>query len=88
MATSTQTQVDSHPTLGAVSFTKYNCAVSKRKESEQFLDSLFDGFRLDSPRDVLYIKTRMSTRAPRVASILLPVQIYGFTPGERLEVSN
>ncbi|XP_052769010.1 membrane primary amine oxidase-like [Mya arenaria] len=50
MATSTQTQVDSHPTLGAVSFTKYNCAVSKRKESEQFLDSLFDGFRLDSPR--------------------------------------
>ncbi|WAR18480.1 AOC3-like protein [Mya arenaria] len=50
MATSTQTQVDSHPTLGAVSFTKYNCAVSKRKESEQFLDSLFDCFRLDSPR--------------------------------------
>ncbi|WAR18481.1 AOC3-like protein [Mya arenaria] len=42
MATSTQTQVDSHPTLGAVSFTN-----GKKANS---LDSVFDGFRLDSPR--------------------------------------
>ncbi|XP_052214665.1 amiloride-sensitive amine oxidase [copper-containing]-like [Dreissena polymorpha] len=46
MATATQTMVDAHPAMNAISFTKYNCAVTKHKESERFLNSLFDAFRM------------------------------------------
>ncbi|KAH3786917.1 hypothetical protein DPMN_165035 [Dreissena polymorpha] len=46
MASVTQTMVDAHPAMNANSFSKYNCAVTKRKESERFLNSIFDVNRM------------------------------------------
>lgn len=38
-----------HPLLKALSFTKYHCAVTKRKEEEPTLTSIYDVNRMDQP---------------------------------------
>jgi len=42
-----------HPLLGALSFTKYHCAVTKRKEEEQTLTNIYDVNRMDNPQQNL-----------------------------------
>lgn len=49
LSTAAQTATDEHPAMPALSFTKYHCTVTKRKESEQYLTSTSDVNRLDSP---------------------------------------
>jgi len=49
LATAAQTLTDEHPALPTLSFTKYHCAVTKRKEGEQYLSSTSDVNRLDAP---------------------------------------
>ncbi|XP_060580799.1 amiloride-sensitive amine oxidase [copper-containing]-like [Ruditapes philippinarum] len=49
IATAAQTLSDNHPAMPALSFTKYHCAITKRKEDEQYLDSSSDTHRLDKP---------------------------------------
>ena len=39
-----------HPTLAAASFSEYTCAVTRQKDAELFINSVYDGFRLDNPR--------------------------------------
>ncbi|XP_052271964.1 membrane primary amine oxidase-like [Dreissena polymorpha] len=50
MTSATQTMVDAHPAMNAISFSKYNCAVTKRKESEPYLNSLFDAHRMENTK--------------------------------------
>ncbi|XP_013383215.1 amiloride-sensitive amine oxidase [copper-containing] isoform X2 [Lingula anatina] len=40
---------DSHPAMGALSFTKYQCAVTKRKEDERFITGSYDQNRMANP---------------------------------------
>ncbi|KAL4224874.1 tryptamine:oxygen oxidoreductase (deaminating) [Mactra antiquata] len=49
LSTAAQTASDVHPAMPALSFTKYHCTVTKRKESEQYLTSTSDVNRLDKP---------------------------------------
>ncbi|WAR02695.1 AOC3-like protein [Mya arenaria] len=42
-----------HPLLKALSFTKYHCAVTKRKEEEPTLTSIYDVNRMDNPQAYL-----------------------------------
>lgn len=49
LTTAAQTLTDAHPALPALSFTKYHCSVTKRKEEEQALTSTSDVNRLDKP---------------------------------------
>ncbi|KAL4225168.1 hypothetical protein ACF0H5_015860 [Mactra antiquata] len=49
ISTASQTLTDAHPAMPALSFSKYHCAVTKRKESEQFMTSTTDTHRLNQP---------------------------------------
>lgn len=49
LSTAIQTHTDAFPALPGLSFTKYHCAVTKRKETEQYLTSTSDSHRYDSP---------------------------------------
>jgi Cu2+-containing amine oxidase len=53
ISTAAQTMSDNHPVMPALSFMKYHCAITKRKEDEQYLDSSSDTQRLDKPVDDL-----------------------------------
>ncbi|KAL3858668.1 hypothetical protein ACJMK2_008930 [Sinanodonta woodiana] len=50
MKTAAQTLTEAHPALSALSFTKYHCAVTKRKEDEQYLTSTYDINRMANPK--------------------------------------
>lgn len=56
ISTAAQIATDAHPAMPALSFTKYHCAVTKRKESEQYLTSTSDVNRLDKPIEDLESK--------------------------------
>ena len=49
LSTAAQTATDAHPAMPALSFTKYHCTVTKRKETEQTSTSSSDVNRLDKP---------------------------------------
>lgn len=49
LVTAAQTATDAHSAMPALSFTKYHCTVTKRKESEQYLTDTSDVNRLDKP---------------------------------------
>lgn len=49
LATASQILTNDNPAMPAVSFSKYHCTVTKRKESEQYLTSTSDSHRLDKP---------------------------------------
>ncbi|KAL3842687.1 hypothetical protein ACJMK2_020675 [Sinanodonta woodiana] len=48
--TAAQTLTEAHPAMKALSFTKYHCAVTKRKEEEQHLTSMHDINRILDPK--------------------------------------
>ncbi|KAK3596325.1 hypothetical protein CHS0354_004882 [Potamilus streckersoni] len=50
LKTAAQTLTEAHPAMRALSFTKYHCAVTKRKEDEQHLTSTYDINRLENPK--------------------------------------
>ncbi|KAL4225054.1 tryptamine:oxygen oxidoreductase (deaminating) [Mactra antiquata] len=52
LATGSQA-LKTHPLLNALSFTKYHCVVTKRKEEEQTLTSIYDVNRMDQPKSSL-----------------------------------
>jgi len=51
--TAVQTLKAPHPPLAAASFSEYTCAVTKQKDTELFINSVYDGFRLDNPKGPL-----------------------------------
>lgn len=52
LATDSQS-LKTHPLLKALSFTKYHCAVTKRKEEEQTLTSIYDVNRMENAQEYL-----------------------------------
>ncbi|KAL3854309.1 hypothetical protein ACJMK2_013583 [Sinanodonta woodiana] len=50
LATGAQSMSDEHPAMKALSFTKYHITVTKRKEEEMYLSSIYDINRMDGPK--------------------------------------
>ncbi|KAL3842685.1 hypothetical protein ACJMK2_020673 [Sinanodonta woodiana] len=53
LSTAAQSLPEVHPAMKALSFTKYHVTVTKRKEEEQFLSSIYDINRMDNPKGYL-----------------------------------
>ncbi|KAK3581494.1 hypothetical protein CHS0354_031829 [Potamilus streckersoni] len=56
LATGAQTLPEAHPAMKALSFSKYHISVTKRKEEESFLSSIYDINRLDDPKGYFDLK--------------------------------
>ncbi|KAL3842684.1 hypothetical protein ACJMK2_020672 [Sinanodonta woodiana] len=50
LATGAQSLSEAHPAMKALSFSKYHVTVTKRKEEESFLSSIYDINRMDNPK--------------------------------------
>ncbi|KAK3582853.1 hypothetical protein CHS0354_012462 [Potamilus streckersoni] len=50
LTTGAQSISEEHPAMKALSFTKYHMTVTKRKEEEMYLSSIYDINRMDSPK--------------------------------------
>ncbi|KAK3581492.1 hypothetical protein CHS0354_031827 [Potamilus streckersoni] len=53
LATGAQSLPDVHPAMKALSFTKYHVTVTKRKEEEPYLSSIYDINRMNNPKGYL-----------------------------------
>ncbi|KAK3581496.1 hypothetical protein CHS0354_031831 [Potamilus streckersoni] len=53
LSTAAQSLPEVHPAMKALSFTKYHVTITKRKEEEQYLSSIYDINRMDNPKGYL-----------------------------------